>query len=122
MLTTFAVLAVSVSLGGSISGMVEAPVLPQFGLSGAGLPSSVRCRILPSGWFGSCAGVKRWRSPTVRNRDWPSGAKAICAPSWPPLPLGSWRHSTSRFCSLAGRRARSPVQVSLARASTSPPP
>ena len=88
MLTTFAVLAASVSLGGSIRGIVAAPVLPKLGLPGAGLPSSVRRRILPSGWSGSWAGVKRWRSPTVRNRYWPSGEKATCAPSWPPLPLG----------------------------------
>jgi len=42
-------------------------------------------------------GVKRWRSPTVRNRYWPSGEKAICLPPWPPLPLGIWRHKTSKF-------------------------
>ena len=88
MLTGFAVLAASVSLGGSMSGIVAAPVLPKLGLPGAGLPSSVRRRILPAGWSGSCAGVKRWRSPTVRNRYSPSGEKATCAPSWPPFPLG----------------------------------
>ena len=56
MLTTFAVLAASVSLGGSIRGIVAAPVLPKLGLPGAGLPSSVRRRILPSGWFGILGG------------------------------------------------------------------
>src|SRR5437867_4699883 len=87
-LTTFALLAVSVSLGGSISGIVAAPVLSKLGLPGAGLPSSVRRRIFPTGWSGSWAGVKRWRSPTVRNRYWPSGEKATAPPAWPPLPLG----------------------------------
>src|ERR1700733_3398178 len=112
MLTTFAVLAASVSVGGSIRGMVAVPVLSKLGLPGAGLPSSVRRKILPSGWLGSWAGVKRWRSPTVRNRYWPSGEKAICPPSWPPLPLGNWCHSTVKFCSLA----EGAVTVSLARA------
>src|SRR5277367_3755915 len=117
-LTTFAVLAASVLRGGSIRGMVAAPVLPKLGLPGAGLPSSVRRRILPTGWFGSWAGVMRWRSPTVRNRYWPSGEKAICPPSWPPLPLGIWRHSTSKFLSAA----EVAVAFSLARASARPPP
>ena len=44
---------------------------PAIGLSAAGFPSSVRWRILPIGWLGSCAGVKRWRSPDVRNSDLP---------------------------------------------------
>src|SRR3954471_14155038 len=48
-LTTFAVLAASVSRGGSIRGILAAPVLPALGLPGAGLPSSVRRRILPTG-------------------------------------------------------------------------
>jgi hypothetical protein len=46
-------------------------------------------------------GGMRWRSPTARNRYLPSGEKAICAPSWPPLPLVIWRHSTSKFSSFA---------------------
>src|SRR5215831_10210545 len=50
-LNTFAVLEASVSLGGSIRGMVAAPVLSKLGLPGAGLPSSVRRRILPSGYW-----------------------------------------------------------------------
>src|SRR5262245_18706168 len=117
-LTTFAFLAASVSLGGSIRGMVAAPVLPKLGLPGAGFPSSVRRRILPSGWLGSWAGVKRWRSPTVRNRYWPSGETATCEPSWPPLPLGIWCHRTSNFSSLAEEA----VAFSLARANARPPP
>ena len=36
MLTTFAVLAVSVSVGGSMSGIVRAPVLPAVGIVGGG--------------------------------------------------------------------------------------
>ena len=36
--------------------------------------------------LGSCAGVMRCRSPTVRYRYWPSGEKAICAPNCPPWP------------------------------------
>ena len=51
-----------------VQGTVAAPVFPAIGLPFAGLPSSVRRRILPSAWFGSCAGVMRCRSPTVRNR------------------------------------------------------
>ena len=72
--------------GGSVIVTVAAPVCPAIGLPGAGLPSSVRCRILPSGWLGSCAGVKRCRSPELRNSDWPSGANAMIAPNWPPSP------------------------------------
>src|SRR5204862_6463988 len=117
-LTTFAVLAVSVSLGGSIRGIVAAPVLPKLGLPGAGLPSSVNRRILPSGWSGSWAGVKRWRSPTVRNRYWPPVEKATCPPSWPALPLGICRHSTSTFSSLA----EVAQAFSLARANARPHP
>src|ERR1700681_3513094 len=117
-LTTFAVLAASVSVGGSIRGMVAAPVLPKLGLPGAGLPSSVRRRILPTGWSGSWAGVMRWRSPTVMYRYWPSGEKTICAPAWPPLPLGIWRHSTLKFSSLGLRW----LVFSLARANAWPPP
>jgi hypothetical protein len=67
-LTTAAVFAASVSLGGLISGLVDAPTLPAIGFPGAGLPSSVSRRILPTSVFGSCAGVIRCRSPTVRNR------------------------------------------------------
>ena len=55
--------AFSVSAGGSMTGTVAEPILPAMGLPGAGLPSSVSRRTLPRGWFGSCAGVKRWRSP-----------------------------------------------------------
>src|ERR1700722_5766840 len=69
--------------------MVAAPVLSKLGLPGAGLPSSVSRRILPTGWSGSWAGVMRWRSPTERNRYWPSGEKATCAPGCPPLPPGN---------------------------------
>src|SRR5689334_23049997 len=111
-LTGFAVLAASVSRGGSIRVIVAAPVLPKLGLPGAGLPSRVRRRILPTGWSGSWAGVIRWRSPTARNRYWPSAEKAIGPPACPPLPVGIWRHSTSRFSSLA----EVAVALSLARA------
>jgi hypothetical protein len=52
-------LAASVSLGGSIRGIVAAPVLPKLGFPGAGFPSNVSRSILPSGWFGSWAGVMR---------------------------------------------------------------
>ena len=38
--------------GGSVIVTVAAPVWPATGLSAAGFPSSVRCRILPSGWLG----------------------------------------------------------------------
>src|ERR1700726_2241829 len=48
--------------------MVAAPVLPKLPLPGAGVPSSVRRRILPSGWSGSWAGVQSWRSIVDRNR------------------------------------------------------
>src|SRR5579863_1020613 len=121
-LTTFAVLAVSVSLGGSIRGIVAAPVLPKLGLSGAGLPSSVRCKILPSGWLGSCAGVKRWRSPDVRNRDLPSGAKASAAPNWPPRPRSPSRQITFRFSrlALAGVALSFSTSLALARATLEP--
>jgi len=45
-LTGFAVLATSVSRGGSINGMVAAPVLPKLGLPGAGLPSQRQVQYL----------------------------------------------------------------------------
>src|SRR5260370_42617564 len=46
---TGAVLAASVSLGGSITGTDVAPVCPCIGLPGAGLPSKVSRRILQIG-------------------------------------------------------------------------
>jgi hypothetical protein len=46
---TGAVLAFSVSAGGSITGTVAAPILPVIGLPSAGFPSRVRRRILPKG-------------------------------------------------------------------------
>ena len=94
-------------------GTVAAPVLPAMGLPGAGLPSSVRRRILPSGWLGSWAGVMRCRSPTVRKRYWLSGEKATSAPNCPPLPLSPSRQMTWSPSRLA---ASLPI-VSWARAS-----
>ena len=57
--TTGAVLPASVSLAGLMIDTLAVPVWPAIGLPRAGLPSSVRRRILPTGWFGSCAGQKR---------------------------------------------------------------
>src|SRR5260370_34031512 len=111
-------MAASVSRGGSIRGMVAAPVLPALGLPGAGLASSVRRRIFPTGWSGSWAGVIRWRSPTARKRYRPSDEKAMGPPACPPLPVGLWRHITSKFSSLA----EVAVAVRFGRASAEPAP
>src|SRR3954452_13283062 len=74
-----AVFAVSVFAGGLVIVTVEAPVRPAAGLPGAGLPSSVRWRIFPSGWLGSCAGVNRCRSPLLREKLFPAGGDGVDA-------------------------------------------
>ncbi len=51
----------------------------------------------------------RWRSPTVRNRYWPSGENAICAPNCPPRPL---RHLAPQHLeSLQARRVLADRQL-----------
>ena len=56
MLTTFAVFAASVSLGGSIRGMVAAPVLPIVGIAGSRFAVQCQSQNLTDGLIGILGG------------------------------------------------------------------
>ena len=89
MLTTFAVLAASVSLGGSIRGMVASAGLAEVGIAGGGFAVQRQTQDLAFGLVWILSG----REPlAVANREEQilvrRARKRSAPPSWPPLPLG----------------------------------